>query len=686
MNTTRQLAHILLCRAIFTVFLIDCWYNTNNYDLNTSMATTTTTVEAFVAPSIHHKVSNHPHERDDHQNSPQQQSQHNHHSLIPSQIFRPNNLKRKPCKVSTTNEFMMLPTSTASGTQYPHVVSQQQLLPHHLTQQQSHSIAASMAISRTPPPLYASVPATTTTTTTAEATNTVSTTDGNLKRGRRRNRTQRKKRAALAEKKSFSATTAVTTTSTSVQPFDSDYATIPMEENIATSNSSVIHQFPTSGNLPDIYWRSIPMEHLRHHPNFVPLPEPTTIQTLRTFDDVKLFRQESWQWDTLHHGRCTTSQAVAALGFLEGKVGEELGVPLSWRRGGTGAFVRLCVTPLRTLDEMNEILIVPKDNNTNSSTSPAAPVQSPKSAKESSIWIQQAESHMKLSDSVRIGFAAQYQYCLTSVQQQDRKKYARKISQNENMSKSIRMMWGNTQEATSLLTAINYFTKLDPGFRLEEVGMCGAGLSLNITSSASINTNHSNESITTISSSLLIGATPDGILRHSDGLIEVLEVKNHCPFFSSSFHSGKGTKNKSGVRKRFTIGSMPFDDKSNGVFAHYVPQLQLEMLCVGPECQSAVMIRQTATAGAVILRMHRDNEWIEEMLYWLHRFQLDYVEPKKPPPKNFFWDSPNLSDRAQYRRFVNKTKEIRNSRVELVARIHNDEIQRMGDHTSLFLD
>jgi predicted phage-related endonuclease len=165
-----------------------------------------------------------------------------------------------------------------------------------------------------------------------------------------------------------------------------------------------------------------------------------------------------------------------------------------------------------------------------------------------------------------------------------------------------------------------------------------------------------------------------------------LEVKNHCPFFTNSFHGGKGSKNKGGKKKRFTIGFMPFDEKLNGVFAHYVPQLQLEMLCLGPECQSAVMVRQTATAGAILLRMHRDDDWIDEMLYWLHRFQQDYVEPKKPPPKNFFWESPNQIDRSRYRRFVNKTNEIRNSRVEVIARIHNDEIQRMGDHSSLFLD
>ncbi len=589
--------------------------------------------------------------------------------------------------------FIMTATAAAAATfvvtpptqpsQCVPVVTPQTLLPRHHIQQRSQSTEVSTTTSRSqPPPLYNSLQQTTTTT----ATNEISTTDGNLKRGRRRNRTQRKKQAAMAEKKAAAAAaTATDTIRINLLPYDSFVVTAPMDDTVRSNATSSSTHFPTSGNLPDIYWRSIPMEHLRHHPNFIALPEPNTMRQLHSMDDVRKFRQESWQWDTLHHGRCTTSQAVAALGFLEHKVGEELGVPLSWRRGGTGAFVRLSVTPLRTLNEMNSVLVVPHGDHPTNST---AATRSHVSGMESSLWRQPTVSNMEPSDSVRIEFAAQYQYRVTSEQQQERKKYARKISQNENMSKSIRMMWGNTQEATALLTAINYFTKSDPGFRLEEVGMCGAGLSLNITSSTvnRSSSNNNNESAATISSSLLIGATPDGILRHSNGLIEVLEVKNHCPFFSNSFHNGKSVKNKGGVRKRFTIGSMPFDDKSNGVFAHYVPQLQLEMLCVGPECESAVMIRQTATAGAIILRMHRDNEWIEEMLYWLHRFQLDFVESKKPPPKNFFWDAPNLNDRARYRRFANKTKEIRNSRVELVARIHNGEIQRMGDHTSLFLD
>lgn len=74
-----------------------------------------------------------------------------------------------------------------------------------------------------------------------------------------------------------------------------------------------------TGDLPDVHWRSIPMSHLRCHPNFQPLPPPSRIDSLPTREHVRNFRQEAWQWDWLHRGRCTTSQTAAALGFLESK-------------------------------------------------------------------------------------------------------------------------------------------------------------------------------------------------------------------------------------------------------------------------------------------------------------------------------------------------------------------------------
>lgn len=55
-----------------------------------------------------------------------------------------------------------------------------------------------------------------------------------------------------------------------------------------------------TGDMPDVYWRSIPMSHLRLHPNFVPLPLPSQISELPTKEHVRYFRQDSWQWDFLH--------------------------------------------------------------------------------------------------------------------------------------------------------------------------------------------------------------------------------------------------------------------------------------------------------------------------------------------------------------------------------------------------
>ena len=52
-----------------------------------------------------------------------------------------------------------------------------------------------------------------------------------------------------------------------------------------------------TGRLPDIYWRSIPMDHLRMHPSFVALPEVPEFSKLETLEDVRYFRQESWQWE-----------------------------------------------------------------------------------------------------------------------------------------------------------------------------------------------------------------------------------------------------------------------------------------------------------------------------------------------------------------------------------------------------
>lgn len=118
-------------------------------------------------------------------------------------------------------------------------------------------------------------------------------------------------------------TTATATTSDASSVDDASLNSQSTTNNRSTSSSSKYKRnYKTrqrTGDLPDVHWRSIPMSHLRAHPNFQPLPPPSQITNLPTKEHVRYFRQESWQWDYLHRGRCTTSQTAAALGFLESK-------------------------------------------------------------------------------------------------------------------------------------------------------------------------------------------------------------------------------------------------------------------------------------------------------------------------------------------------------------------------------
>jgi hypothetical protein len=428
-----------------------------------------------------------------------------------------------------------------------------------------------------------------------------------------------------------------------------------------------------TGDLPDVQWRSIPMEHLRRHPRFRPLPPPETIQRLEFLEDVRFFRQESWQWGALHEGRCTTSQAVAALGFLEPRAGDRLGVPKGLRRGGLGAYHRLRRPALRSLNEMNAKLCV--NNLGGNGRHQAAPTahqikkdQKPDDSidRNNPFWIQ--------LDG--FPFAAKYMVTVTkNERQQRRKQTAAYLQSRPGIEWSIRMIWGNAQEGTALLTALNYFWKQDANVTLEEVGMCGAGLEFNQTSSSNP------------VPGLIIGATPDALLRHSDGRVEALEVKNHCPFVPNAFSQEGADPTASGCGHRFRIGRQEFGTKS--VLPNYIPQLMMEMLCVGDECKSAIMVRQSATSGSLVMRIHRDDEWIEEMLYWLRRFYSDFVIPREAPPQNFFFEGSHAEDRARYVRFLDWTKRIE-SQVELLCHVANEEIQRtfgtFPESTNFFLD
>ena len=465
------------------------------------------------------------------------------------------------------------------------------------------------------------------------------------------------------------------------------------------------------------------------------------IKTLPTKEHVRNFRQDSWQWDYLHVGRCTTSQAAGALGFLEPKTATFLGIPRSLQRGGMSAWHRLQQSLPEEeleLDAMEHALCEGRSTLENSNN------RDDESADESNnvvgswrtgtkeserLWIPASNLRINAIRTTPFPFTAKYIPKLTMEELYTRKLFLKEHHLNPSPMKT-RMQWGNAQEATSILTALNYFCGEDKETTIHEVGMCGAGFDDAIA-------NDPHDPLQGVK----IGASPDALICHGNGTVEVLEVKNHCPFVWNriSPHFTSGSKHSSGKKKKGKKGDKRKKKKKNGnkgeedddhvtdrqrnneerdhIPKHYlirdfqlerkippvyIPQLMMEMLCVGdavnlddptqstsePICTSAIMVRQTATRGAILLRLQRDEEWIQEMKYYLGEFQRHYVNTGTVPPDNFFYDEDRNS---RYYKFLQRTKEISES-VEQVAFIDHGQIQRMvlergvGGEVPLFLD
>ena len=146
----------------------------------------------------------------------------------------------------------------------------------------------------------------------------------------------------------------------------------------------------------------------------------------------------------------------------------------------------------------------------------------------------------------------------------------------------------------------------------------------------------------------------------------------------------------SSERTKFFVGSKP---PPYDVPSIYVCQLMLEMLCLGPACRSAIMVRQTATKGASIIKLERDDKWIEEMLYFLNKFKLKFVNNEIPPPQNFFWDDDVEEEMLRYQSFIDRTAAIGKG-AKLMAFVPHKNIQRAVHYkengssvrTPLFID
>ena len=364
-----------------------------------------------------------------------------------------------------------------------------------------------------------------------------------------------------------------------------------------------------SGAQPNLEWRAIAMNDVRTHPLYFALEDPRAV-LCQGVADYWRFRQGTWQWDLLHDGRLTTSKMGPALGIYEGVAQRSLGVPqsLAGHHKALHAWDHLCST------------VPPRDEALNAEHAPGA---APGWAYP--VW------HPPCSPSVP--FQYEYRPPLRAPRLYD----VRNVGE-------ARMVWGSTQEGTSIVAAINYFAAR--GAHVGELGMCPA----------EVHNAHA-------PCAPLLGASPDGAVFLPDETIAALEIKNHSPFAQR------------GTSQGFTIAD---PGPHTSVAPWHIPQLMLEMYCIGPACTAAYFMSCSATRGIAVLHVPRDDAYIAAMLHFTTIFHDRFVRPRAEPPEDFFGYEP------EYHEFLDYTRSVAEA-AQLEALIPDTQVQRSPHNMQFFL-
>ena len=432
------------------------------------------------------------------------------------------------------------------------------------------------------------------------------------------------------------------------------------------------------------------VEDLRSHPLFLPLPRPDEVFAT-TPADFALFRQSTWQWDALHAGRLTTSRAAACLGLYEEGSAKVLGVPRSLSGHGKAlhAWQFLCEPApadwaFLNADHKESAKKAPERQPTVWHAAPAVAGSSSSSNGSSS------NSSSSISSSSRM---PAYAY---------RPRGPAPPRRGYTSASHARMAWGSAQEATAVLAALNYFaqTQQDPqqlqegkeGLGPSTVGEVGMyALEALPYPMMPLRPQHAATLQRWLDEGSLppVGASPDGIIRHADGTVEVLEVKCHSPFVDAAQMRNRGEGN--GEK-----GALAISDRgpASTVAAWHVPQLMLHILCAGPACTGAVLVSLSATKGATLFRLKRDDDFIFSMLSWIRRFYVTFVLGRRllddgtlapgddtrvgkrgAPPPDFF------AGQEGYAAFVSSVR-AQAAGAAVVAQLDNKDVQRspLGTH------
>jgi len=360
----------------------------------------------------------------------------------------------------------------------------------------------------------------------------------------------------------------------------------------------------TSGCMPNVYYgtahaRTLDMADIRRHKSFfgLPLPESVFVEGKSSYRYV---REEDDLWNRLHKGTLTTSLLNSVLGFYEPSAAKVLGIGKGWVSHGRvmSAYNHLCEQPyvpehLACIDEAKALTHNRKVHEA-----------------------FYASEHNLKSDSSRIHREQE-----NVVDYEDMK--LKKSRQLKGMDiHGVRCAWGKAQEPATLADLCDAF----PESAVLEIGL------------VALEETYLEERWGFQPGSLPpLASTPDGILlkegnveqigaiselfQNLNGGCEVIEIKNTCPFVSST--------NRRKAKYAF-MDSGP-RDQCHGQF---VPQLQFHMLCTG--LSSALLVSRSASKGMRVFRMQKDEEYIKMMLQIISIFWKEMVIPRILPSKNVF--------------------------------------------------
>lgn len=249
---------------------------------------------------------------------------------------------------------------------------------------------------------------------------------------------------------------------------------------------------------------------------------------------------------------------------------------------------------------------------------------------------------------------------------------------------TLRCSWGTVQEAATLRVLCDIF----PESEVCEVGLCAFDPGT-LPSAWGIDPG----------SLPPLGASPDGLIRHPatgavggdlleamsqlhvvqansgecghgsavGDIVEVVEVKNTCPFDYSPAARSRG-------KRRFAVSDRGPRDRIDPV---WVPQLQLHMLCAGT--QSALLVSRSVTLGLRIFRMPRDDRYLQTMLRLVSKLWQDHALRRRPPPRDVY------GRLSEHKELLKRTKELAAAAV-VVREVPPEEVALPGRDMRFFLD